>query len=97
MILLCLCLVTGSLGFGILHGAASIRARATTLAMMSTEVVAAKTAGDMKLGDFEGVKFRRESGNKQLGKYSIEATIKKADMNSFLEEYKGEMARRKVR
>ena len=81
------------MGFGILHGA-QVRARAAV--RMSTAEVVSKSGGEMKLGDFTDVKFRRESGSKQLGKYTIEATIKKADMNSFLEEYKGEMARRKV-
>ena len=50
----------------------------------------------LDLGDFEDTEFTLLSGNKELGKYGLKATIKKADMNSFLNEYKEEMARRKV-
>ena len=69
----------------------STQSRPPALLRMSTAI-----ADELTTGDFEGVKFARVSGTKGLGKYSIDAVIKKADMNSFLNEYKEEMKRRKV-
>ena len=56
-------------------------------------------AASLKTGEFENVKFERiaePTSDKGVGKYSLSATISKADMNSFLNEYKEEMKRRKV-
>jgi len=54
----------------------------------------------LKTGEFEGVEFKSldtsSSSVQGLGKYSLSATITKAEMNSFLNEYKEEMKRRKV-
>lgn len=51
---------------------------------------------DMNTGEFDDVKFSRISGTRALAKYTVSAVIKKAEMNSFLNEYKEEMKRRKV-
>jgi hypothetical protein len=53
---------------------------------------------DLDTGDFEGVKrFSKVSDvSGKISKYLLEATIDKKELNSYLEEYKEEMKRRKV-
>lgn len=58
---------------------------------MSTEEI------EMDCGEFEQAVFKKTatiSGN--VGKFTLEATIEKAALNSYLLEYKEEMKRRKV-
>ena len=70
----------------------------------SSRVLLATTSSQpLKTGEFEGVEFKSldsissvTSSVQGLGKYSLSATITKAEMNSFLNEYKEEMKRRKV-
>lgn len=58
--------------------------------MMSTEE-------EMDVGDFENAVFKRTAVVKDnVSKFSLEATIAKASLNSYLLEYKEEMKRRKV-
>jgi hypothetical protein len=52
---------------------------------------------ELSVGEYEKVEFTElESKGEGFGKYRIAATIKSADMNEFLDEYKKEMQRRKV-
>ena len=58
---------------------------------MSTEEV------EMDVGDFEQAVFKKTAVVKDnVGKYTLEATIEKGALNSYLLEYKEEMKRRKV-
>lgn len=57
--------------------------------------------GSLQTGEFQGVEFLQlddstTAGVAGLAQYSLSATITKAEMNSFLNEYKEEMKRRKV-
>lgn len=55
--------------------------------------------GALQTGEFQGVEFLQlddPTSVAGLAKYSLSATITKAEMNSFLNEYKEEMKRRKV-
>jgi hypothetical protein len=53
---------------------------------------------ELSTGDFQGIKtFQKISEVKgNVGKYVLEATIDKKELNSYLDEYKDEMKRRKV-
>ena len=57
------------------------------------------TAEDFELdiGDLENVVFKKASAvTSTIGKYTLEATVPTAALNSYLDEYKEEMKRRKV-
>ena len=77
----------------------SWRGRHTHSGSSSSRVLLASSQ-PLKTGEFEGVEFKSldtsSSSVQGLGKYSLSATITKAEMNSFLNEYKEEMKRRKV-
>lgn len=62
----------------------------------TTEVV--KSEGDLDVGDFEDVEFIKVGSGAvpRIGEYQIKATIPSKQMNSFLDEYKEEMRKRKV-
>ena len=52
---------------------------------------------EMDVGEFEQAVFKKTAVVKDnVGKYTLEATIEKAALNSYLLEYKEEMKRRKV-
>ena len=58
---------------------------------MSTEEI------EMDVGEFEQAVFKKTAVVKDnVGKYTLEATIEKGALNSYLLEYKEEMKRRKV-
>lgn len=58
---------------------------------MSTEEI------EMDVGEFEQAIFKKTAVVKgNVGKYTLEATIEKAALNSYFLEYKEEMKRRKV-
>lgn len=55
------------------------------------------TETEMDVGEFEQAVFKKTAVVKEnVGKYTLEATIEKAALNSYLLEYKEEMKRRKV-
>ena len=59
-----------------------------------------RMSGDaLDVGEYDG-KFSKIPGvtgsTKDIQRYRLEATIKSKELNGFLEEYKGEMKRRKV-
>ena len=61
------------------------------LKMSSTEEV------EMDVGEFEQAVFKKVADvGDNISKYTLEATIEKAALNSYLLEYKEEMKRRKV-
>ena len=51
---------------------------------------------DLDTGDFEDVKFEKVADIGNIGKYKLEATLPASEMNTYLNEYKDEMKRRKV-
>ena len=52
---------------------------------------------ELDVGEFENVVFKRASTvTDTIGKYTLDAVVPSAALNSYLEEYKDEMKRRKV-
>jgi len=62
-------------------------ARTTSLQLSQTELTT---------GDFDGAVFEKlDSVSPRIGKYKLTATVKSSEMNSYLDEYKAEMKRRR--
>ena len=52
---------------------------------------------ELSVGDFENTQLKKiETITSKIGKYRVDATISAKDMNVFLNQYKDEMAKRKV-
>eukprot|EP01041_Mallomonas_annulata_P003906 gene3906-7790_t len=65
--------------------------------VLATEVVGQYNDDELDVGDLENMDFKRISRiSPTIAKYRLEGTIKSKELNSYLEDYKEEMKRRKV-
>ena len=70
----------------------------STTALCMTDV--ANVSGELEIGEYEGAVFNKVGGvmdpSSKIQRYRLEYTMKPKETNAFLNEYKGEMKRRKV-
>lgn len=83
----------------LLSTTSSFKVRTILSARSSSATTLSMTENSLDTGDYDG-KFFKVSGvigaSADIESYRLEATIKSKELNSFLEEYKGEMKRRRV-
>ena len=51
---------------------------------------------ELDIGEFNAEFKQIDSVSKEIGKFRLQATIKSKELNSYLEEYKAELKKRKV-